>query len=364
MYILNEDDMWVSLYKNRLGFLYKSIDEYISIYGNEKLDNYVKENYSVYLNTSVVDLYTSVIRIINGNVQYRNNLLDKEYDSKLDINENKYISEINLQSKIMENLNSHKTKKYKFEKTMSDENIKLLNGIEKIYNHFIDTIERLELQGLENVYNRKVIKIIELLQCFKQNLYNYFINRISSFVSLSSNLNINDLVLNNIVDELDKVEGGITKYIFEKYINELEWIAIIERVERIALEFIDILKRYELEICINIKSNIIESIRNENERLKVSLKNIESITEERRLIEKKLDICELMENEFEKGNDEYNNNINNFNEIIGYNFVSEYNKVINIINNEVHANSKLVTHFEYLYLITSEMNNMEEIIYG
>ncbi|MGL5084885.1 MAG: hypothetical protein ACRC68_04085, partial [Clostridium sp.] len=177
MSILKNDNIWLSLYKNRLKFFYNSINEYALSYKNNELEEYCKKNYNKYSEVSSIEIFNSVAKIINVNIEFSDTTL-KEYNMKLFENETSFIDEINKQNLIMAKVKKARNNKEKFEEIINIESIKLLDRMGKIYNHFIQTIDRVCNQGIKNNNERKVIKIIELLHCFKQNLYNYFVNKI------------------------------------------------------------------------------------------------------------------------------------------------------------------------------------------
>ncbi|MGL5352627.1 MAG: hypothetical protein ACRDA5_04800 [Clostridium sp.] len=362
-YILNEDIMWVMLYKNRYGFIYKSIEDYNLTCDNRKLDKYIESKYKDGFNIDSGEVVSIIADIINSNYINKDTLMEKEYKDKLDENESRFITEINVQNEIILKVNRYKENKKKFEEIINDENIKLLNGFEKIYKHFNQTMERVHEKGEKNIHERTASKIVDLVHSFKHNLYNYFTNKITGLISLSCNLKIEELVGKSIINELDNLEDNISNYAFEKYIDESKWKFIIESAKMIALECIEILKKYELELCITIKCRLIDNIKKENLRLQTTLLELEKIRKDRVVIEEKLNILKSREKDFREKNKQHND-CNEFKKIIKANYVTEYNKIIELINNENTENNEIRTYFEYLYLITSEMNYLEEIIFG
>lgn len=368
MNVSNEDSLWVMLYKKRLDFINNSVDEFLVDMENKKNLKNIQINKKEHLDMNKCEVYNIIIKALgNNNIHLKKKakeILDKKEEELIE-NENMFIEELNIQNYLSNEIIILEDEKMDIDKRYNNEWIKLSKNIDKIFNHFNQTMDSIKESGLKNILDRKAFNVIDVLQCFKKNIYEYFMKIAIDFKNSNYELDFNNLIGFNMSSELDKLEDDITEYIFHKYISESQWKIIIEGAKDHSLKCLDICKKYELQIFVIMRNYLEKKVENTNKLLENSINKVEQIKKERYTMEKKLE--ELID-EYEALNNDSREEIQEkimFKELVTNNYIIEYNRVVKLINNNNNIkNGDITTYFEYLYLITKEMQKMEEALYG
>lgn len=100
------------------------------------------------------------------------------------------------------------------------------------------------------------------------------------------------------------------------------------------------------------------------EELSNSIKRVDKIKNKRIIMERRLKSAIYKAEKIIEENELNIEQTDLFKDIIEKNYIMEYNKVVKLINSKTTLNKDLITYYEYLYLITIEMEKVEEDIYG
>lgn len=360
----NEYSPWGLLYENRLEFINKSIDEFIADIDNKKL----LENIEVAENTNKINIYNFLIKKLKNNKDYKDINIEKKLSSlqcKLDENERKFIRELNIQDELSEKIKRLINEKIKYKDKVDYEINNFIDGLERLLNHFDNTMDRIKEKGLNNIIDRKGLKIVEILQCFKKNLCIYFMKVLVNFKNYSCEFNLEHVMEKEINYRLEKVESNFAKYLFKQYITEIEWECMIKSAKKYSKDYIKICKIYAEESSLIIEGELDSRIEILNNLMKKSIKKIEEIKKQRFSMEKTLKEIKYKSKELTGSKEcELEKYINMFEELVKENYINEYNKVVTLINNKNTLENDISIYYEYLYLITSEMEKVEGDLYG
>lgn len=359
-----EHSIWIELYKNRLNFIYKSIDEFIIDMNEDKL-----ENVSIYNGKlNKVEIYNIIIENIKRKDTDLENTLDgiiKKLEQNLYGNEKRFINELNIQDELSEKIRKLELEKIKYEKAVQIESITLCDGLEKMLNHFDNTMDKIKEKGLNSEVDRKGYKVVEILQCFKKNLYKYFMKVIINFKNPSCEFNMEGIIETEVSKQLEEVESNFAKYLFKQYITEIQWDLIIQSAKKYSNDYVKILKQYQVQVCKMVNDELTNKVNSLNELILKSLQRAEIVKKQRDSIEKEINEA-VVNKEKISGSNEYEKieKLNLFKKLISNNYINEYNKVVNLINSENILSENILVYYEYLYLITSEMEKVWGDLYG
>ena len=152
------------------------------------------------------------------------------------------------------------------------------------------------------------------------------------------------------------------------FINELSiQDELSEKIQVLKDEYIKNKKvgNYEKgNLFIVIENELNKKINCTEELLKNSSNKIEEIKNQRYFIQRKLSEATNKYEDLLLNNEEKMEKLRLFKDIIRSNYIKEYNKTVKLINKKDTINKDIKTYYEYLYLITCEMEKLEGELYG
>lgn len=354
---LNEYNMWVNLYEKKSLFMTNSVDEFLENINDDKLLEYIEKSKN---KNNKIKVFKIIIDKVNLEVEQLENVLKDEleyFEEELKSNEDLFRQELINKGELKKKIKTIKEEKNMFYKTLNNEKLKSLDIVEKIINNLDSRMDRIKENGLKSILDRKGFNLVESLQCFKKNLYECFMNSILTFKNYTFECNVEIIIKDKINKEIENIEKDLTKYLFEEYISEAKWSQMINSSKEHSRQCIEIYNK-----CVVVAENMFKNeLENKEKKLNELL---EETNYKLNNLKKKI---EHMNISIKGINDKYENELKKlsvFKEIIRSNYIKEYNKIVRVINREDTNKEDIKTYYEYLYLITSEIEKVEDELYG
>lgn len=216
-----------------------------------------------------------------------------------------------------------------------------------LYGNRLSFLEKSVNEFLIDINNKNLLMDLEYSRSLKR-------NKIEIYKIIIKNIKVNNIEPEDILEnEINYLEKKLIKN-ENGFIDELNiQYDLIEKI-KISEE-----KNRGLEVDTDyIKVKILK------EALSNSIDRVDYIKKQRATIEKRINKVIYKKEKLMSYNKFKRRQRNTFNEIVKNNYLIEYNRVVNLINSKNTLNKDITTYYEYLYLITIEMEKIEGDIYG